>query len=158
MPIKTFKEAVTMVIKVQIKDFCILRVSVNPTSKADILYWPLFLKMELSESMLKPCEESHLKGVIREGVTVKGYIDLDTIIGEGMISVRYLVVDSPSPYNIVIGHPALKSLKAFIRLPNLTLEYPIQSQDGEVGVCLVEADLEMAKKCVMCLPTVCRIA
>jgi hypothetical protein len=70
-----------------------------------------------------------------------------------------LVVDSPSPYNIVIGHPALKTLKAFIRLPNLTLEYPIQSPDGEVGVCIVEADLEMAKKChIMCLPTVCRIA
>jgi hypothetical protein len=105
--------------------------------------------------MLKPYDESYLKGVIRDGVPVKGYIDLDTIFGEGMIGVRYLVVDSPSPYNIVIGRPALKALKAFIRLPNLTLEYPIQSEDGEVRVAVIEADLEMPKKCrVMYLPTI----
>jgi hypothetical protein len=87
------------------------------------------------------------QGIFGEGVPVKGYIDLDTTFGKGgntkMIKVRYLVVDSWSVYNVVIGWPALKNLKAVISVVDLTMEYPVE--DGKVGV--VEADLEMAKKC-----------
>jgi hypothetical protein len=53
-----------------------------------------------------------------------------------------LVVDSSSAYNVVIGRPALKALKAVISVADLTMEYPIGN--GKVGV--VEADLQMAKK------------
>jgi hypothetical protein len=60
-----------------------------------------------------------------------------------MIKVRYLVVDSSSAYNVVIGRPALKALKAVISVADLSMEYPVG--DGKVGV--VEADLQMAKKC-----------
>jgi hypothetical protein len=148
MPIKkyTSEEALPMVIKLQINNFSVLRVSVNPCSQADILYWSAFLKMRLSESMLKPCQ-ANLMGFLGEGVAVKGYIDLDTTFGKGgntkMIKVRYLVVDSSSAYNVVIGRPALKDLKAVISVADLSMEYPVG--DGKVGV--VEADLEMAKKC-----------
>ncbi|KAK2426505.1 hypothetical protein QL285_025166 [Trifolium repens] len=87
------------------------------------------------------------QGIFGEGVPVKGYIDLDTTFGKGgntkMIKVRYLVVDSWSVYNVVIGWPALKNLKAVISVVDLTMEYPVE--DGKVGV--VEADLKMAKKC-----------
>ncbi|XP_024640164.1 uncharacterized protein [Medicago truncatula] len=143
--------ALPMVIKLQINNnFSVLRVFVNPSSKVDILYWSAFLKMGLSESMLKPCQ-AFLKYTFGKGVPVKGYIDLDTTFGKGentkTIKVRYFVVESApsfSIFNVVLGWPALKDLNA-VRLSwaDLTIEYSIG--DGKVGV--VEADLETAKKC-----------
>jgi len=62
------------------------------------------------------------------------------------IKVRYFVVESPpfvSIYNVVLGWPSLKDLKAVLSVAKLTIEYPVG--DGKVGV--VEADIEMAKKC-----------
>jgi hypothetical protein len=149
MPIKkyTSEEALPMVIKLQINNLSVRRVSVNPSSQTNILHWSVFLKMRLSESiMLKPCQ-ANFTGFLEEGVRFKGYIDLDTRFGNGrnakVIKVRYMVVDSSSAYNVVIGRPALKALKAVISVADLTMEYPVGN--GKVGV--VEADLEMAKKC-----------
>ncbi|KAK2372657.1 hypothetical protein P8452_45927 [Trifolium repens] len=108
MPIKkyTSKEALPMVIKLQINNFSVLRVSVNPCSQADILYWSAFLKMRLSESMLKPCQ-ANLMGFLGEGVAVKGYIDLDTTFGKGgntkMIKVRYMLIQSLLIMLLLVG-------------------------------------------------------
>jgi hypothetical protein len=60
-----------------------------------------------------------------------------------MIKVRYLVVDSWSVYNVVIGRRTVADLGAVISAIHLTMKYPVG--DGMVGV--VRADLEMAKKC-----------
>ncbi|CAL5187890.1 unnamed protein product [Lathyrus oleraceus] len=102
--------------------------------------------MGLSESMLKPLE-AYLKGNLGAGVPVKGYIDLDTTFGKGenakMLKVRYLVIDSWSVYNVVIGMPVVAELGAVISIVHLKMKYPIG--DGMVGV--VMADLDMAKKC-----------
>ncbi|CAJ2646122.1 unnamed protein product [Trifolium pratense] len=135
-----------MVIKLQVNNFSVLRVVVNEGSSINILYLSAFLKMGLSESMLKPFK-TFLKGTIGETVSVKGYIDLDTTFGKGgntkIIKVRYLVVDSPSVYNVVIGLPAAADLGAVISTLHLAMKYPVG--DDMVGV--VKADLEMAKKC-----------
>jgi hypothetical protein len=141
-----------MVIKLQINNFSVLRVSVSTGSATNILYWSTFLKMRLSESMLKQCEDAFLKDVFGNGVPVKGYIDLDTTFGKGgdakMIKVRYIVVDLSSVYNVVIGMPALSDLHAIFSAGNLTLIYPLG--DEKVGV--VEADHEMANKCLEMCP------
>ncbi|GAU17351.1 hypothetical protein TSUD_232270 [Trifolium subterraneum] len=148
LPITGTDVALPMVIKLQINNFSVLRVSVNEGSAANILYWSAFLKMGLSKSMLKPFNfKAFLMGAIGETVPVKGYIDLDTTFGKGgnakMIKVRYLVVDSWSVYNVVIGRRTLVGLGAVISTLHLTMKYPVG--DGMVGV--VKADLEMAKKC-----------
>ncbi|CAL5187889.1 unnamed protein product [Lathyrus oleraceus] len=138
--------ALPMVIKLQIANKIVLRVSVNESSESNILYMSAFLKMGLSESMLKPLE-AYLKGTFGDGVPVKGYIDLDTTFGKGenakMLKVRYVVIDSWSVYNVVIGMPVVAELRAVISIVHLKMKYPIG--DGMVGV--VMADLDMAKKC-----------
>ncbi|CAK8539728.1 unnamed protein product [Lathyrus sativus] len=140
-----------MVIKLQITNNIVSRVSVNESSLANILYMSAFLKMGLSESMLKPLE-AYLNGTIGGGVPIKGYIDLDTTIGKGenakMMKVRYLVIDSWSVYNVVIGMPVVAELGAVISTVHLKMKYPIG--DGMVGV--VMADLDMAKKCHQMCP------
>jgi len=128
------------------------RVSINTGSQADILYMSLFSKFGISESMLKPCDAYLKINVIGfgQGVSVKGYIDLDTTFGTKpnakTIEVRYFIVDdsqSASAYNVVIGLPTLKDLKAVISIEDLTVEFLVGK--GKVGV--VKGDLEMAKNC-----------
>ncbi|XP_058772800.1 uncharacterized protein LOC131646871 [Vicia villosa] len=143
--------ALPMVIKVQINNNTVLRVSVNETSQANVLYMSAFLRMGLSETMLKPFQ-AYLKGNTGDGVPVKGYIDLDTTFGKGenakIRAVRYLVIDSWSVYNVVIGMPVVAYLEAVISIVHLKMKYPIG--DGMVGV--VKADLEMANKCHQMCP------
>lgn len=75
-------------------------------------------------------------------------MDLDTTFGEGedarTIKVRYLVIDSFSPYNIVIGRPTLNALGAVVSTAHLTMKYPA-GNGRRVGV--VRADLRMARQC-----------
>ncbi|MCI17212.1 hypothetical protein A2U01_0038359, partial [Trifolium medium] len=81
---KTNGPILPMVIKLQINNFSVLRVLVSTGSAANILYWSTFMKMRLSESMLKQCEDAFLKDVIGNSVVpVKGYVDLDTTFGKG---------------------------------------------------------------------------
>lgn len=70
---------------------------------------------------------------------------MNKLFGKGgstkIIRVRYLVIDSWSVYNIVIGRSAVSDLRAVIPTIHLTMKYPVV--DGVVGV--VRADLEMVK-------------
>lgn len=76
----------------------VIKLQINTGSEANILYMSAFLKMRLSESMLQPCD-AFLKDVLGKGGNAK------------MIKVRYLVVDSHSIYNVVIGMPTLSDLR-----------------------------------------------
>lgn len=59
------------------------------------------------------------------------------------IQVRYLTVNVPSPYNIIIGIPSFNALKAVLSTLYLTLKYRLE--DDQVGI--VKGDQGIARKC-----------
>lgn len=63
------------------------------------------------------------------------YVTLKTTCGKGadtkIIDVKYLIIDTVSHYNIILGSPTIKTLEAIMSTRYLTLKYPLL--DGRVG-------------------------
>lgn len=59
------------------------------------------------------------------------------------ILVKYLIVNTVSPYNIIIGKPSFNSLEATLSTMYLTFKYPLK--DGRTGI--IKGDQEIGRKC-----------
>lgn len=88
-----------------------------------------------------------LVGFSGEQVQVMGHVPIITIFGSGSnarsIKVRYLIVNTLSPYNIIIGRPAFNALEAMLSTLYLTMKYPLKGE--HVG--RVKGDHILVKKC-----------
>jgi len=60
-------------------------------------------------------------GFSGEQVSIRGYIDLHTVFHEGTqtktIAIRFLIVDAPTSYNILLGRPSLNTLGVVVSTP-----------------------------------------
>lgn len=88
-----------------------------------------------------------LAGFTGEQVHVRGYITLKTTFGvrsqAKTVRVRYLVVNSPNSYNIIIGRSSFNLLGAFLSTKFLVMKYPLDN--GKVGT--MKGDQKIAKEC-----------
>ncbi|XP_024630733.1 uncharacterized protein [Medicago truncatula] len=95
-----------MVITLQIFNWDVKRVLIDPGSSADILYYDAFEKLGLAPEQLQPFKGT-VAGFTGEQVHVRGYVTLKTTFGSGenaeTIKVKYLVINAPNSYNIIIG-------------------------------------------------------
>jgi hypothetical protein len=100
----------------------------------------------LDPEQLQPFKGT-LAGFTGEQVHVRGYITLKTTFGHRShaktIRVRYLVVNSPSSYNIIIGRPAFNLLGGFLSTKFLVMKYPLDN--GMVGT--IRGEEKLAREC-----------
>ena len=61
----------------------------------------------------------------------------------------FLVVDVPSPYNVIMGRTWLHSMEAMPSTHHQTLKFPLENESGRVEVITVKCDQHMAKQCLM---------
>ncbi|XP_025662045.1 uncharacterized protein [Arachis hypogaea] len=135
-----------VVISIQIGELLVRKVLMDPGSSADVLFYSTFLKMKLSKKLMQP-SSGELVGFSGERVPIKGYIWLKTIMGEGSllrtVDMQYLVVDCPSPYNIILGRPALNMFRAIVSTYHLCVKF--QAQDGRIAT--IHSDRQQARQC-----------
>ena len=90
------------------------RVLVDQGSSADVMFWPTFTKLQLPLDQLRPYGGC-LYGFAGVQVEVRGYIELRTTFTDEVASrtekIRYLVVNAPSAYNILLGRPTLNRIR-----------------------------------------------
>jgi len=91
------------------------RVLVDQGSSADVMFWSTFSKLQLSPDQLRSYTGC-LYSVAGDQVEVREHLELRTTFTDGVTSrtenIRYLVVNAPSTYNILLGRPALNRLRA----------------------------------------------
>ncbi|RDY12139.1 hypothetical protein CR513_03111, partial [Mucuna pruriens] len=84
------------------------RVLMNQGSSASVLFWLAFKKLGFSKSSLEECPRT-LIGFAGEQVEIRCMINLDTILGTSSTmkaeKVRFIVVNSPTSYNVILGQP-----------------------------------------------------
>jgi len=89
------------------------RVLVDQGSLADVMFWSTFKKLQLSPYQLRPYTGC-LYGFGGDKVEMRGHKELSTTFTDGTTSrtanIRYLVVNAPSAYNILLGRPALNRI------------------------------------------------
>jgi len=122
------------------------RVLVDQGSSTDVMFWPTFEKLQLSPDQLRPYGGC-LYGFSGDQVEVRGYIELRTPFTDGLASrtekIRYLVVNAPSAYNILLGRPTLNRTGVVPSTRHMKVKLP--SMEGLIiTIC---SDKKEAKKC-----------
>ena len=89
---------------------------------------------------------TYLRGFSREKVLALGLIQLVLTLGDppcqATTTARFLVVDAPSAYNMLLGRPSLNAIKAIPSTYHMKIKFPTVS-----GVEMVRGDQRVAREC-----------
>ena len=103
-----------IVIPILVFDIKIHRAYIDGGSECDIIYEHCFLQLPKAIKVRMTPPQTPLIGFAGEKVSPLGEIDLDVTIGDPPFvrteTLDFIVVRSPSPYNILLGRPAMRRL------------------------------------------------
>ncbi|GAV86579.1 LOW QUALITY PROTEIN: hypothetical protein CFOL_v3_30009, partial [Cephalotus follicularis] len=102
--------AVTLLVEL----FTMKIILIDSSSSADILYKHVFDQLSISTDQLKPVK-TPLVDFAGDMVHPLGSINLSVVAGTTpctQVQMTFLVVDTPSPYNAIIGRPVLNLMEA----------------------------------------------
>ncbi|XP_068503666.1 uncharacterized protein [Phaseolus vulgaris] len=110
------------------------------------MFLTTFNQLQLSTNQLRPYTGC-LHGFARDQVEVREHIELRTTFTDGTTlrttNIRYLVVNAPSAYNILLGRSALNRIGAIASTRHMKMKLP--SLEG--AVITIKSDQKEAKKC-----------
>ena len=113
----------------------IYRILVDNESSADILYYQAFQRMGLKNSDLKPFPNP-IYGFTSDSMVLVGMITLPLKVGEYpreyCVMADFLVIDQPLAFNVVLGRPSLRALKAITSIYHLLMKFPNPNRVGQV--------------------------
>ncbi|GAV59860.1 LOW QUALITY PROTEIN: hypothetical protein CFOL_v3_03391, partial [Cephalotus follicularis] len=103
-----------VVVTLLVELFTMKRILIDSCS-ADILYKYTFDQLRILADQLKPVK-TPLVGFTGETIHPLGSINLSVVAGtapcQTQVEMTFLVVDTPSPYNAIVGRPCLNLLEA----------------------------------------------
>ena len=127
-----------LVIRAIVENKTVHRVLVDNGSSTDIIFASAFDKMDIGREKLDPVN-THLRGFSVEKVLPLGSIKLVLTMGEppcqATTTARFLIVDAPSAYNMLLGRPSLNAIKAIPSAYHMMIKFPTVS-----GVRMVRGD------------------
>ena len=124
-----------LMIKTIVANKTIHRVLVDNGSSVDIIFASSFEKMGIRREKLEP-DNAYLCGFSGERVLPLGSIQLVLTLGDpqcqATTTVRFLIVDAPSAYNMLLGRPSLNAIRAFPSAYHMVIKFPISNGEGMV--------------------------
>ena len=134
-----------LVIMIMIEGFNTRRVLVDNGSSADIIYLSAFQQLKVDQKRLRPFD-SPFVSFSGDKVYPKGIVTLTVTAGSHPFQVtnrhNFLVVDSPSSYNVIIGRPTLNRWKVATSTYCLMVKFPTERGVGEI-----KGNQVLAKEC-----------
>ena len=127
-----------LVIRAVVANKTIHWVLIDNRSSADIIFASAFDKMGIGIEKLE-LVSTHLRGFSGEKVLPLGSIQLVLTLGDppcqATTTVRFLIVDAPSAYNVLLGRPSFNAIKSHpLRLPyDDQVSYHKWSRNGSRG-------------------------
>ena len=136
-----------LVIRAVVANKTVHRVLVDNRSSADIIFASAFDKMGIGRERMEPVS-TYLRGFFGEKVLPLGSIQLVLTLGDppcqATTTTRFLVVDAPSAYNMLLGKPSLNAIKAIPSAYHMMIKFPTVS-----GVGMVRGDQRVARECYL---------
>ncbi|KAL5555505.1 hypothetical protein UlMin_037741 [Ulmus minor] len=124
-----------LVVELEIAKHKVMRNLIDGGSSADILFTRAFSQLKLPDNTLKPVKNP-LWGFSGNEVMPLGQIKLKVVFGtapcQSSVGVNFLVVDSPSVYNTIIGRETLHALRAVASTYHMLLKFPTPNGIGVV--------------------------
>ena len=137
-----------LILTLKIQSFKVQRILIDSGSSSEIMYFECFQRMRLDVKDLHEAR-TPLVGFSAKPVYPKGRISLKVQAGEAAIMTDFLVVDAPSPYNIIRGRTWLHALKAVPSTYHQLLRFPFEDDSGNVSVVTIRGDQQAAKQCLL---------
>ncbi|XP_028058878.1 uncharacterized protein LOC114262711 [Camellia sinensis] len=114
------------------KRFDVKRVLVDQGSVADILYYDLFRKLGLSEQYLTPAA-ALLVGFNSQPEWPLGRIVLPIVARTKTLQIEFLVINTPSPYNAILGHPWIHQMEAVPSTYHQLIHFPAEHKVEQIS-------------------------
>ena len=134
-----------LVVRAIVANTTVHRVLIDNGSSADIIFASAFDKMGVGREKLEPVN-THLWGFSGEKVLPLGSIQLVLTLGEppcqAKTTARFLIVDAPLAYNMLLGRPSLNAIKAIASAYHMIIKFPTIH-----GVRMVRGDQRVARQC-----------
>ena len=134
-----------LVVRAIVANTTVHQVLVNNGSSTDIIFVSAFDKMSIGREKLEPFS-THLRGFFGEKVLPLGSIQLVLTLGEPpcqtTTTARFLIVDAPSAYNMLLGRPSRNAIKAVPSAYHMVIKFPTTH-----GVGTVRGDQRVAREC-----------
>ena len=134
-----------LVVRAVVANKTVHQVLVDNGSSVDIIFTSAFDKVGIGRERLEPIN-THLRGFYEEKVLPLGSIRLVLTLGEppckATMTARFLIVDAPSSYNILLGRPSLNAIKSIPSAYHMMIKFPTISGAG-----MVRGDQRVAREC-----------
>ncbi|KAL0400245.1 UNVERIFIED_CONTAM: hypothetical protein Sradi_2367800 [Sesamum radiatum] len=124
-----------LVITVVLANYEVGCIFIDSESSADIFFGEAYDQMQLGDVSLEKVN-TLLYGFAGEVVHPRGMISLPLTIGAGPTQktcmLKFLVVNVPSAYNVILGRPTLTAFQAVISIYHMKIKFPTLGGVGEV--------------------------
>ena len=134
-----------LVIKAMIANSNVHWMLVDNGSSVDILYYQAFERMGLKVNDLKP-SPNPIYSFTGDSIISLRVILLPMTLGEyprqSCVMADFLVIDQPSAFNVVLGRPSLRELRAITSIHHQFMKFPMPHGVGEV-----KGDQQEARQC-----------
>ena len=134
-----------LLIKTIVANKTIYRVLVNNESLANIIFASAFDKMGIGREKLE-LVNACLRGFSGERVLPLGSVQLVLTLGDppcqATTTVRFLIVDAPSAYNMLLGRPSLNAIRVVPSAYHMVIKFPTAN-----GVGMVRGNKRIAREC-----------
>ena len=136
-----------LVIRAIVANKTIHRVLIDNGSSADIILASAFDKIGIEREKLEPVN-AYLRGFSGERVLPLGSIHLVLTLGDSpcqaTTTVRFLIVDAPSAYNMLLGWPSLNTIRAILSAYHMAIKFHTAN-----GVRMVRGNQRVARECYL---------
>ncbi|XP_012834007.1 PREDICTED: uncharacterized protein LOC105954870 [Erythranthe guttata] len=134
-----------LVVTTTMANFLVKKIIVDGGSSADIMYLHVFKQLGIDNARFSPIS-TPLKGFTGESILSMGEVELPVSLGKDPCRItkliKFLVVDKPSPYNIILGRPTIHTFKSVPSSYHQKWKFPTPYGMGEVL-----GDRRLAREC-----------